>query len=273
MAGTLITISSRASGNVESSPGTLGEPSLTRLYPPITLDPAKRYTVSIVSASTSYSSPNISAAAQNNAIVIDYSDGSTHAILMPDGLYTPSDIADYVNIQLRIIGLSPGGQVLSFSVNSYDQSLNVVFYQAGFRIAFGGAVNPTETGNLAQLLGVASPSTVPPAGYSTVGMVVALDYRADFTQGVTEYAFHSSLVAGSYIGGAAGDVLCLVPLATAASAGAAVTYTPPYKTPLRLAPSGIITEVSSYITDQSGRRVSLEGEPWTYTVLLEAVRD
>ena len=127
--GIFITLSPTAPGVSNYQKGLPGESFTTSIEPPLQLDQGYDWSATVISASIYFSAPNITAASGNLFVVTntDAANGpiATQTIILPDGLYSFTDLATSVNNTL--VGLGYGDSMIQLVADSGAQRIYIVF--------------------------------------------------------------------------------------------------------------------------------------------------
>lgn len=258
-------LSSDTETGIPVSNASTGDRFTTTFIPAITLDPNKRWSVIPVFSQVYHSVPNISVARANNKFTYTAGPGAapndgTFELTIADGLYSLNDLqetlASLMVANLHGTILSP---IFTFTGLSAEGKINLGITNVDFSINFN------IVDSLRELLGFAAdiigPSAVAPTTYKGTT-------KANMSQGVEAIVIHLSIVTDSYSAdGRTGDGFSTIPLNKIQPNRQAVLLNNLFTSELRLS-SNLISQVDAYLTDQAGRRVSLNGSVWSITFMI-----
>lgn len=227
--------------------------------------PGRRYGVQVVSASTTNSDPNVSAARANNKLT--YTSTTTaptgiQTLTIPDGKYTLAALEDEIARQTLALGhgtlLTP---VFQLSGNESTALVTIKINYAGFSVDCSATASV-----MTSLLGFASAATVGPTA-SPPELYTAAS-QANFEQGVLAHRIHCSAVMGSYSAqGRRGSGMVTIPL-NSGSLNSVVTVQNSLSTNILQLASEELSTLDYWITDQADREITLNGSAFAVEFLV-----
>ena len=227
----------------------------TTLPSPLDIPPnALGCEIEVISSTIPYIMPNISAEIGNNHFYVEYGLGGYTDIIIPDGLYGPSQLAAAISREFSANGIP--STLLTFIGDLATQRMIIQFNE-------DANIDFTQANTFRYILGYDSQIVVGVAGEYVTGEDIAR------FNSLTGWNISSSLINhgiptnGSYVG-----VLSDVPIIT--SPGKINIYNP--VRPSTVNASELIgtrlTNLTFYLRDQNNQTVELLGETWFFTLLI-----
>lgn len=211
------------------------------------------YEIALFNAYLWYSWFNISSEYSNNTLKY-YNGALWRTVTFPNGSYQLDDINDYLQSVMKVNGDSTtvdGIDMFNLSIQPNYSTLRTKLVISGsYKFDF-------SVGNLFELLGVnADIYTVSSEGTDLV----------DITRGVNSIHIHCSIVDGSFVNGAASDVIHT--FNPQKPPGNLIDIQPNYPIYLKVKAVRQIPSITMKVTDQLGRPLNLNGETTSFTLHL-----
>jgi hypothetical protein len=226
----------------------------TLFTPTLAMNQKKQYEIALVSFQASYSWYNVRASYGNNTFSY-YNGVATVPILIPDGVYSYSDL----NSLLHFI-MKENGDVNFDDTYNINISFNVSTFQVVLEIVAPFTITiPTEFG---KLLGFSAGTYSGPINLS--------DFTPNITRDIDTVYIHCSIVSDASIDGRAGDTIFTFSTANL-NRSYSFSFEPnnlmyfPMNSPL-------IQRVTMRVTDAIGNIIDLNGVDTSYTLTIREVR-
>jgi hypothetical protein len=219
---------------------------------------ARNITVEVANASIWNTAFNISTALNNNYFYLDVSGDQVYRVLIPDGLYDLSTLANAINISL--VNSNLPSNIITFTADNATQKVIINFTVAGLRLDF------TQNDTCRDILGFND--AYAPAVYTTDNISIYGNSTAGFNL-VDYFLIHSSIVSGGLsINGTKSSVVSRILID--ASPGSQIVYFPhiAIKVPAQNLANSTIHFAHSWLTDQNNKDIDLNGEDWSYTIVI-----
>lgn len=241
--------------------------SISSLLPNVNTD-RYHFEVSLVNLTCWYTWYNISAEFGNNSFTYSSDGGATtNSVVIPDGIWSISAINSYLHSVMAENGhfeTISGVTVYPIAIIGDENRNRVKVYikpSSDYRLYLTGGADSFRS-----LLGFDS-ITISADGYTFA------TNNANITRGVNSLDVHCSLVNSQYAinNSASGDVIYSFAPNSTESVASAITREPfmPISMPIN---NNSISNINMYITDQSGRPISFNGEDVTYLLRIKIVK-
>ena len=236
-------------------PGDTTDDFTILFSPPVPI--AGNWEIALESLSLWYSWYNISSDYGNQTF--RYNNGTAWKdITITPGLYTIDNINTFVQAQMLANGdngTGPGGNIFYITLTPDFNTFKLLI-----TISNSYQVDLT-VGNLYQLF-----------GFDQIIVTTTQEgtNNVNITNGVNRILFHADCVVGSYKGPSASDVIYSFNADSAPSSLLQIKPNRPVYLPMNK--SGYLFQVRLYVTDQLGRRVNLNGEELSTSMLLRRTR-
>lgn len=220
----------------------------------------KNVTISCVSASIPYVTPNITAGI-NNYFYFNYL-GINYILQLPTGLYSLNTLQSQISVGL--LSLSLPNNLFTFIGNTSTQTTSIQFNYANSYIDF------TQPFNFGFILGY---NTITPVIPSTLGQITTAPQTANFDT-LKAYVISTDLTSGNGIpinGRTSRGVVALIPIDS--QPGSRLTYSPSLMVIVNC--NELIGQTRTYanfeILNQNGESISMLNQEWS--VLLQFTYD
>lgn len=219
---------------------------------------AKRITVEVQNASIWFTPFNISAALGNNLLYLDVSGDAIYMVTLADGLYDLSALAHSINVGLVNQGLA--SNIITFTPDLATQKVIINYSVSGIRIDF------TQPNTIRSIIGFAN--AVVPVAYTTGVISIYGANEATFNQ-IDYFLIHTDLVNGGIrVNGRQTNVVARVLVNS--TVGSQILYQPheAVRVPAQSLAGRKISNIRSWVTDQSNNSLDFGGESWSYSLLI-----